>query len=104
MSSSNKEFEGWVVTDKKQKVDSPPLYKVLLHNDDYTTMDFVVTVLETIFHKSHVEASKIMMNVHQKGVGVAGVYPRDVAETKTVLVHDMARKNEYPLKCSIEKE
>ena len=73
MSSSNKEFEGWVVTDKKQKVDSPPLYKVLLHNDDYTTMDFVVMVLEIIFHKSHVEASKIMMNVHQKGVGVVMV-------------------------------
>ncbi len=104
MSASNKEFEGWVVTEKKQKADKPPLYKVLLHNDDYTTMDFVVMVLEVIFHKNHVEASKIMMNVHQKGIGVAGVYPRDVAETKTVLVHDMARKNEFPLKCSIEKE
>lgn len=104
MGRSDKELEGWVVTEKKQKTKTPPLYKVLLHNDDYTTMDFVVMVLEAVFHKNHVEATKIMMNVHQKGVGVAGVYPRDVAETKVVLVHDMARKNEFPLKCSMEKE
>jgi ATP-dependent Clp protease adaptor protein ClpS len=76
---------------------------VLLHNDDYTTMDFVVMVLETIFHKSAEEATLIMLNVHEQGVGVAGVYPRDVAETKAILVHDLARKNEYPLKCSVEK-
>lgn len=104
MSSQDKNFEGWVVTEKRQKVATPPLYKVLLHNDDYTTMDFVVLVLETVFHKNSLEASKIMLNVHQKGMGVAGIYARDIAETKVVLVHDMARKNEYPLKCSIEKE
>lgn len=104
MSLHDKSHEGWVITEKRQKVAKPPLYKVLLHNDDYTTMDFVVLVLETVFHKSSLEAGKIMLNVHQKGIGVAGVYPRDIAETKVVLVHDMARKNEYPLKCSIEKE
>lgn len=104
MSSQDKNFDGWIVTEKRQKVAIPPLYKVLLHNDDYTTMDFVVIVLETVFHKSSIEASKIMLNVHQKGMGIAGIYPRDIAETKVALVYDMARKNEYPLKCSIEKE
>ena len=103
MGASEKAYEGWVVTEKKQRTKKPSLYKVLLHNDDYTTMDFVVMVLESVFHKNSMEANQIMLNVHQKGVGVAGVYTRDVAETKVALVHDMARNNEYPLKCSIEK-
>ena len=87
----------------EEDLELPPQFKVLLHNDDYTTMDFVVMVLETVFHKSAEEATLIMLNVHEQGVGVAGVYPRDVAETKVILVHDLARKNEYPLKCSMEK-
>jgi ATP-dependent Clp protease adaptor protein ClpS len=103
MGGTGRESEGSVVTEKKQQTKRPSMYKVLLHNDDYTTMDFVVTVLETIFHKSVQEANRIMLNVHEQGVGVAGVYTRDVAETKVVLVHDLARKNEYPLKCSLEK-
>ena len=103
MGAAKKEFDGAVITEKRQQTKKPSMYKVLLHNDDYTTMDFVVMVLETIFHKGRTEANLIMLNVHQKGVGVAGIYPRDVAETKVVLVHDLARKNEYPLKCSIEK-
>ena len=103
MGTAGRESEGSVVTEKKQQTRHPSMYKVLLHNDDYTTMDFVVMVLETIFHKSVEEANRIMLNVHEHGLGVAGVYPRDVAETKTILVHDLARKHEYPLKCSIEK-
>ncbi len=98
-----KDFQDSVVTEKRQKTKKPSLYKVLLHNDDYTTMDFVIMVLETVFQKNSVEANKIMLNVHQQGVGVAGIYPRDIAETKVILVHDLARKNEFPLRCSIEK-
>ncbi|MFP3982064.1 MAG: ATP-dependent Clp protease adapter ClpS [Desulfurivibrionaceae bacterium] len=92
-----------VVVEEKEQVEEPPLYKVLLHNDDYTTMDFVVMILESVFHKSTSEATKIMLNVHQQGIGIAGVYTREIAETKINIVHDMARKNEYPLHCSMEK-
>ena len=103
MGAAGRESEGSVITEKKQQTKRPYMYKVLLHNDDYTTMDFVVMVLETVFHKSGEEATRIMLNVHEQGRGVAGVYPRDVAETKVILVYDLARKNEYPLKCSMEK-
>lgn len=103
MAGADRESEGSVITEKKQQTKRPSMYKVLLHNDDYTTMDFVVMVLETVFHKSAEEATLIMLNVHEQGLGVAGVYPRDVAETKVIMVHDLARKNEYPLKCSLEK-
>ncbi|OGR07286.1 MAG: ATP-dependent Clp protease adaptor ClpS [Deltaproteobacteria bacterium RIFOXYD12_FULL_50_9] len=95
--------EGWVITDRRQEIDEPSLYKVLLHNDDYTTMDFVVRILEDIFHKSTAEATQIMLNIHNKGIGVAGVYTRDIADTKVAVVHEMARQNEYPLRCSIEQ-
>ena len=104
MGAPNRQPDGWVVTEQQQQTKKPALYKVLLHNDDYTTMDFVVTILEAVFHRDPLEANRIMMQVHQKGVGIAGVYPRDVAETKMVLVHELARKNEFPLKCSIERE
>ena len=103
MAGAGRESEGSVITEKKQQTKQPSMYKVLLHNDDYTTMDFVVMVLETVFHKSAEEATLIMLNVHEQGLGVAGVYTREVAETKVILVHDLARKNEYPLKCSMEK-
>ncbi|HCC53855.1 MAG TPA: ATP-dependent Clp protease adapter ClpS [Desulfobulbaceae bacterium] len=104
MGATGRETEGAVSTAKKQQTRQPSMYKVLLHNDDYTTMDFVVMILEKIFHKSITEASQIMLNVHEQGRGVAGVYPRDVAETKMILVYDLARQNEYPLKCSLEKD
>ncbi len=79
------------------------MYKVLLHNDDYTTMDFVVMVLETVFGKDTDEATRIMLNVHNQGQGVAGIYTREIGETKVAVVHRMARKNQFPLKCSLEK-
>jgi len=104
MGSPHRHQEGMVVTEQQQQVKKPSLYRVMLHNDDYTTMDFVVMVLAAVFHKNPAEAHRTMMQVHHTGVGIAGVYPRDVAETKVVLVQDLARKNEYPLKCSIERE
>jgi ATP-dependent Clp protease adaptor protein ClpS len=103
MSKKGRDFEGWVLSDEKTRVTEPPLYKVLLHNDDYTSMEFVVLLLEKIFHKSTAEATRIMLNVHQQGLGIAGVYLKEIAETKVAIVHDLAKKNEYPLKCSIEK-
>jgi ATP-dependent Clp protease adaptor protein ClpS len=103
MSRKESEFEGWVLTDEKTKVKEPPLYKVLLHNDDYTSMEFVVLLLEKVFNKSTAEATRIMLNIHQQGLGIAGVYLKEIAETKMAIVHDLAQKNEYPLKCSIEK-
>ncbi len=103
MSRQDREPEGWVVTDQKTKVEEPPLYKVLFHNDDYTSMEFVVLLLEKIFNKSTAEATRVMLNVHQQGIGVAGIYNREIAETKVAVVHDLARKNEFPLRCSMEK-
>ncbi len=81
----------------------PPKYKVLLHNDDYTTMDFVVSVLMKVFHKTRDEAVNIMLNVHKKGVGICGIYPAEIAETKVALVHQMARQAGFPLRCSMEE-
>ncbi len=81
----------------------PDLYKVVLHNDDYTTMDFVVEVLETVFGKSPAEAYRIMMTVHLDGKGVAGTYPYEVAETKVASVHERARAEGFPLRASLEE-
>ncbi len=81
----------------------PPLYKVILHNDDYTTMDFVVMILERVFNKTTEEATRVMLNVHLEGHGTAGVYTREVGETKTATVHKMSRKSQYPLKCTLER-
>ncbi len=80
------------------------MFKVLLHNDDYTTMEFVVEVLRSIFRKSGPDAVEIMLNVHQQGVGVAGVYAAQLAETKVSKVHQRAEQQGYPLRCSIEPE
>lgn len=87
----------------EQKTGKPPYYNVFLLNDDYTTMDFVVHILEQVFHKSPVEATQIMLHVHKKGKGLAGVYVREIAETKADEVHKLAREHEFPLKCSMEK-
>jgi len=88
----------------RQELKKPPLYRVFLLNDDYTTMDFVVSVLEKVFHKSTVEATQIMLHVHKNGKGLAGTYTREIAETKIGTVHTLAREHEFPLKCSMEKE
>jgi len=81
----------------------PDMYKVLLHNDDYTTMEFVVHVLMLVFHKPVEEATRIMLNVHQKGLGLCGVYTCEIAETKVDTVARLARENGHPLKCTMEK-
>jgi len=81
----------------------PDLYRVLLHNDHYTTMEFVVEVLVKVFHKSVLDATEIMLNVHERGAGQAGQYTYDIAQTKVAVVHRMAKQREYPLRCTIEK-
>jgi ATP-dependent Clp protease adaptor protein ClpS len=82
------------------KVQLPRRYQVLMHNDDFTTMEFVISVLMKIFHKSYQEAQGIMTQVHKKGAGICGIYTKEVAEMKVVQVHRFARQNKYPLKCS----
>lgn len=94
---------GSAKTDSRQKTARPPLYKILMHNDDYTTMDFVVSVLESIFHLPPTEANRIMLNIHMRGVGHCGTYPFDIAETKVHQVHARAKNEGYPLKCSLEE-
>jgi len=89
---------------ERQEIKSPPLYKVFLVNDDYTTMDFVIHMLEEVFHKPPAEATRIMLHVHKNGKGLAGVYTREIAETKIETVHELARRNGFPLKCTMEKE
>ena len=91
-------------TDVLTRVKKPKLYKVLLLNDNYTTMEFVVAVLRDVFHKSESDAVAIMLHVHQKGVGVAGVYTHDVARTKIRQVEELARENEFPLLLTMEPE
>jgi len=103
MSRRETESEHGLVTETKKKVKRPPLYKVLLHNDDYTTKEFVVQVLQYVFHKEQTEAVQIMLHVHKKGIGVAGVYTYEIAETKVELVENLARQHEYPLKCATEE-
>jgi ATP-dependent Clp protease adaptor protein ClpS len=93
-----------VVQESKPKLKRPRLYKVLLLNDDYTPMEFVVIVLEQFFAKPREQAVQIMLHVHQKGVGVCGVFPREVAETKVRMVLDFAQENQHPLQCTMEPE
>ncbi len=93
-----------VVTKTKPKTAKPPMYKVLLLNDDYTPMEFVVHVLERFFAINHQSAIEIMMTVHKKGAAVVGVFSHDIAETKVTQVMDLARKHEHPLQCTMEKE
>lgn len=92
-----------VVTERKVQARAPHLYRVLLHNDDYTPMEFVVMVLETFFNKERSVATEIMLAVHTKGVGVCGVFPYEIAETKVALVMECARENEHPLQCTMER-
>jgi ATP-dependent Clp protease adaptor protein ClpS len=107
-SSSNEDegdgFEAGVATKSRKKTKRPALYQVMLLNDDYTPMDFVVHILVDVFNKTSDEAIKIMLSVHNDGSGVAGVFPYEVAETKVTHVMDLAIKNSHPLKCVMEKQ
>lgn len=106
MSDIKKDTDGGtdLLVKPKPKTRKPSLYKVLLLNDDFTPMDFVVLILENFFRKSREEAIEIMLQVHHNGVGVCGVYPYEIAETKVTQVMDLARKNSHPLQCTLEKE
>ncbi len=92
------------VTQDRDEPREPRKYRVLLINDDYTTMEFVVMILMTVFHHSEQEAVEIMLKVHHEGAGLAGVYSFDVAETKVAKVHSLARQNQFPLRCTLEPE
>ena len=91
-------------THSEQKLDRPRLWRVLLHNDDYTTQEFVVWILETIFHKPRAEAFDVMMSVHRSGMGIAGVYTHDVADTKLKTTRQLAEEHEFPLLVTMEPE
>ena len=93
-----------VVLETKPKTQKPPLYKVLLLNDDFTPMEFVVLVLERFFGMSHAQAFELMLTVHKKGVAVVGVFSFEIAETKVGQVMDFARRHQHPLQCTMEKE
>jgi ATP-dependent Clp protease adaptor protein ClpS len=98
------DIEGEVLDEVEDKTTEPPMYKVLLHNDDYTTKAFVVEILTAVFNKSIEEATRLMWQVHRNGVGVCGVFPFEVAETKINLVTKIARENGFPLKTTMERE
>jgi len=91
-------------TKKKESLKKPPLFRVVFHNDNYTTMEFVVFVLNSVFHKSESDAVAIMLNIHKTGMGVAGVYTKEIAETKLQKTHALAKEHEYLLKLSLEPE
>jgi ATP-dependent Clp protease adaptor protein ClpS len=95
--------ESLALQEAKPKLRRPPLYKVLLLNDDYTPMEFVVHVLQDFFTMSNEKATQVMLHVHTRGVGVCGIFPRDIAETKVALVNQFSRENQHPLKCTMEK-
>jgi ATP-dependent Clp protease adaptor protein ClpS len=100
---ANRAREGTVLETKKAKVKPPPLFKVMLLNDDYTPMEFVVVVLQTFFSLSREQATQVMLKVHREGMGVCGVYPRDVASTKVEQVGSFARQHQHPLQCVMEE-
>jgi ATP-dependent Clp protease adaptor protein ClpS len=93
-----------VLTENKPKLEHPKKWKVLLHNDDFTSMEFVVLILQTVFRKNPIDAVRIMMAVHQQGLGVAGVYTYEIAEAKIAKVTQMAQEREFPLLCTMEEE
>ena len=98
------EHEGAVLTESRTEVQKPKLYKVMLYNDDYTTMDFVVYILKTVFRKSETEAVTIMMKIHLEGYGVAGIYPFEIAKAKVTKVINLSRNRGFPLLATIESD
>jgi ATP-dependent Clp protease adaptor protein ClpS len=103
MSSSNPEIKEWGASQTRDEVKEPSMYQVLLINDDYTTMEFVVEILMFVFNKSAEESMQIMLKVHREGTGLCGVYTYEVAETKVDTVHALAREKGFPLKCTMEE-
>jgi ATP-dependent Clp protease adaptor protein ClpS len=91
-------------TKEQVKTRKPSMYKCILLNDDYTPMEFVVEILKSVFHRTQADATRIMLHVHQNGMGVAGIFPYEVAETKIRTVEELAKENQFPLKCVMEKE
>jgi ATP-dependent Clp protease adaptor protein ClpS len=102
--TAEKNTSDGVLEQTRQKTKKPTLYKVLLLNDDYTTMEFVIQILESIFHKTPAEAHRIMMQVHTEGRGICGAYNYDVAETKVATTQDLAQKAGFPLQATLEEE
>jgi ATP-dependent Clp protease adaptor protein ClpS len=103
MSIPHTGLEEAAVAESREKVEQPPLYKVLLHNDDYTTMEFVVWVLESVFNMPEEQAVQVMLNVHLRGTGVAGIYTYEIAQTKVERTTALAREHEYPLLATMEE-
>lgn len=103
-SEPHEDFEGDVVVEKRPKTKQPKKYRVIMLNDDYTSMEFVVFVLQTIFHKTSTQAESLMMTIHLQGRGVVGVYTREIAETKVAQTLELAKLNEFPLQCVVEEE
>jgi ATP-dependent Clp protease adaptor protein ClpS len=101
--AKDRQPEGELLSREEEKLKEPDEYRVLLLNDDYTTQEFVVSVLMTVFHKELPEATRIMLDVHKKGKGTVGVFSYDIAATKINQVHQLARQNGFPLKCTMEK-
>ena len=100
--SMDPRFGDELLEEVERETKEPEMYKVVLHNDDYTTKEFVVEVLQIVFNKPAIEATRIMLNVHKRGKGVVGVYTWDIAQTKVVQVRQMAKAREFPLKCTVE--
>ena len=98
------DLDSGLLTEEKEEIKEPGFYNIYLHNDDYTTMEFVVNILVNIFHKTMDEATKVMYIVHKEGRAVAGVYTKEIAETKINQVSKLARQNQYPLKVTMEKK
>ena len=98
------EFDTDTLTESETKLEKPKLFKVILHNDDFTTMDFVVFVLEYVFNRTVPEAFSIMLKVHNEGYGIAGIYPYEIANMKSEKAMNLARAREYPLLCTVEEE
>jgi len=98
------EHDGEVLTESETKLEKPKLYKVILHNDDFTTMEFVIFILVHVFKRSEIEAVSIMLKVHNEGIGIAGVYPFEIAEMKAEKAMNLSRAHEYPLLCTVEED
>ena len=98
------EQDGDVLTESETKLEKPKLYKVILHNDDFTTMEFVIFILQQVFLRSDAEAFTIMLKVHNEGIGIAGIYPFEIANMKAEKAMNLSRAHEYPLLCTVEEE